>query len=379
MPALFPDGLPAVLPATVAQIQRRLPTPGDIKVRMGMRVEPDDIVGQCTLTSPPILLDVAGALGIEPSEMPNRLRPAVGSHVAFRDVLARRGRRTVLAPFGGIVTEVDMLTGFVILTPDPHPMSVSAAIAGYVATVENQQTVTIETAAALVQGLVGCGPEQWGLLRLLVTDPTEIITPDLIDARSAFTLIIGGAGITAAALRKAQAEQVRGVIVGSILPTELRQYLGPKWHGDWQRALTDGSLTLPSPDAPTLLVTEGFGTVPMSRPIFDLLTRFDRQEALLQGQTRLTPPVQRPRLVVPIPRLPGGEAPPLPSAALQVGTVVRLQDDAHNGSIGRVVAVHARERLPSGVRTATATVQIAPNEQIMLPQSVLHVLDQGGA
>lgn len=342
---------------------------------MGNRVEPDDLVGVCSVERPLLLLDVAGALGVPPSELPRRMRAMVGTHVAFRDVLARRRRRSVLAPTNGTISAIDPITGFVTLAPDAEPASLAATIKGYVAVLEPNQGITIETAAAIVQGVVGFGPEQWGVLRLLVTDRGDMITAEMVDARSAYSLVIGGAGITADALRKAQAEQVKGVIVGSIEARELRDYLGPQWHGDWQRALSTGTLTPPSPDAPTLLVTEGFGTHPMSQPLFDMLTRYDRQEALLQGHTRLTNPEHRPRLVVPLARLPGGEAAPPPAPVIQRGAVVRIGDEQHRGEVGKVVVANNRGVLPSGVRTATATVQIGADERVVLPQTALEVID----
>ena len=97
-----------------------------------------------------------------------------------------------------------------------------------VVAVQPQRAVTIATPAAVVQGVAGFGGEQWGVLRLLVTDPADLITPEMIDARSAFSILIGGAGITADALRKAQREQVKGIVVGGIEADELRAFWGDR-------------------------------------------------------------------------------------------------------------------------------------------------------
>ncbi|GAC1386254.1 MAG: hypothetical protein NVS4B8_25300 [Herpetosiphon sp.] len=375
MAAVFPDGRPAILATTVAAVRRQLPFDGELLVRAGNRVEPDDLVGRCKTNRPPLLLDIAGVLGIEPRELTRRLKVRVGVHVAFRDLLARKGRKTVLAPSNGTISDVDPQTGFVTLLPDAEPASVAAGVRGFVLAVEGQRSVTIETGAAVVQGRFGCGFEQWGILRLLVTDPGDIITAEMIDARSAFTLVIGGAGITADALRKAQAEQVKGVIVGSMLAAELREYLGPRWNGDWQQSFADGVFPMPSAEAPAVLLTEGFGVAPMSRPAFDLLSRFDRQDAFLQAQTRLGDEEQRPRLVIPLSRMPHGEVPVAQDEELRTGAIVRIDDETHRSLIGKVLVLTQRGRLPSGVRTATAVVQIGTDEQIMVPQSVLHVIE----
>ena len=371
MPYRYPNGLPAVLPATIARLERRLPTPGEILVRMGSRVEPDDLIGRCMVQGDPVLLDIAGPLAVDPSTIRRRVRRKVGERVAFRDVLARRRGRSVLSPFPGTLTAVDDVTGFIILTPDPLPSSVTAAVRGYVVDIDAQHGATIELPAAVVQGAFGFGGEQWGVLRLLVTDPSDIITPDMIDVRNAFTIVIGGAGISAEALRKARAEQVKGIVVGSVDEGALRDYWGESFDGNWSRLLGRGEPPFGDDDGPTLLVTEGWGFHPMSRPFFDLLTHFDGQEAHLDGTTRFRMPETRPRLVLPIARLPGGMTSAPPPPHFRPGAIVRVLDEAHLGRIGRVESIQAHTRLPSGVRTLAATVRIGETERIVLPEMAL--------
>jgi hypothetical protein len=122
-----------------------------------------------------------------------------------------------------------------------------------------------------------------------------------------------------------------------------------------------------------VLVTEGFGVHPMAEPLFELLTRYDRQEAFLDGTTTLVPPVRRPRVVIPLPRLQGGPETVQPRP-LQPGSVVRLVDERHLGVVGRVSAVNEQGQLASGVRTATATVQISETEMLVMPQTAIEVI-----
>lgn len=373
MSSHFPDGLPAVSPATVAQISRRLPEHGDIMVRVGSRVEPDDTIGQALVTPPTMFLDVATALDIDPQDVPRRVKRKPGERVTPQQLLAKRGNRRCLIPVQGTITAIDGETGFVIIAPDPVPMTLPASVRGYVADVTPGRSALIETAAAVIQGVFGIGGEQFGVLRLLVTDRHDIITPDMIDARSAYALVIGGAGITAEALRKAQQEQVRGVIVGGIEQSAVQSFLQSPtlsrptgWYGYGQRNDV-------SPPTPTVLVTEGFGVHPMAEPLFDLLTRYDRQEAFLDGTTTLLPPARRPRVVIPLPRLQGGQE-PAQQRALQPGAVVRLVDERHLGMVGRVSAVNEQGQLASGVRTATATVQISESEMLIVPQTAIEVI-----
>jgi hypothetical protein len=369
MPSHFPDGLSAILPATVAQIQRRLPASGEITARVGSRIEPDDVIGQASVPQPAIFIDVARTLGIEAQAIPRSMKRKVGERVTPQQVLAKRRSRKCIVPQAGTLSAIDAETGFAIITPDPVNVTLPASVRGYVVDVAPGRSVLIETPASVIQGVFGMGGEQFGVLRLLVTDRHDIITADMIDARSAYALIIGGAGITAEALRKAQQEQVRGVIVGSIQESEVKDFLGPAFSGDWYAYGQRGSTFL----TPTVLVTEGFGTQPMAEPIFDLLTRYDRQEAFLDGSTTLLPPLQRPRLVIPLPRLQGDQDPVQPQT-LRVGSIVRLIDERHLGMIGRVQALSAQGQLPSGIRTATVTVQVSEAERIILPQTAIEVI-----
>jgi hypothetical protein len=374
MPHRFPNGLPAVLPATIAQIERRLPADGEILVRMGDRVEPDDLIGRCNVQGERVLLDLAGDLGVEPRDVRRCLRLRPGDKFVFRDLLARRGGRNVVAPFSGTLSAVDEVTGLMVLTPDPMPASVTAALRGYVVDLQPNRSATIETAAAVAQGIVGFGGEQWGVLRRVAPAPGAMIVPEMIDAASAFSIVVGGAGITAEALRKAQKEQVKGVIVGGIDADELRMFWGERFDHHWSRMIEGGAIAF-ADDAPTLLITEGFGRHAMSRPIFDLLSHFDRQEAHLDGTARFETPEWRPCVVIPLPKLPGGVAALSPTPEIRQGAIVRLVDERHLGRVGRVEGKTMLGRLPSGVRTTVAPVGLDAAEEVTLPERALEVIE----
>jgi len=211
-----------------------------------------------------------------------------------------------------------------------------------------------------------------------VTDPAEPILPDKITAKSAYAIMIGGSGITAAALRRAVKEQVRGVIVGGIDESELRAFLGWESVRDWRAG--NGTWQLPISAGGqqydlTLVVTEGFGTQPMSVPLFDLLAAHDRQEALIEGLTRLRGPMQRPRVVIPLSSRTSGIQLDLPRLQLRAGASVRLLDSAHLGQIGEVRTVSsAPRRLASRVRALAVDVVLEDGTALLLPRTDVEVL-----
>ncbi|MEO7909643.1 MAG: hypothetical protein ABIV47_08350 [Roseiflexaceae bacterium] len=381
MSLYVPAGTPPLISNALARIERRLPYAGEVIVRQGQRVEPEEIVARAFVPGIPQIVNMARALQIAPALVERAMVREVGNKVAQGEVLARSSRiggRVCISPVSGKIEAVDSETGYVTVSPDPTVYDLQATVRGLVMDVIPNRGVRIETPAAQVYGAFGFGPERSGVLQLLVTDPAEPIEPDRITTKSAYAIMIGGSGITAAALRRAVKEQVRGVIVGGIDESELRAFLG--WYSvrDWRAG--SGTWQIPaSTDGQqydlTLVVTEGFGSQPMSAPLFDLLAAHDRQEALIEGLTRLRGPMQRPRVVIPLSSRTSGVQLDPPRPQLQIGASVRLLDAAHLGQIGQVRTLSSvPRRLASRVRALAVDVVLEDGTTILLPRTDVEVL-----
>lgn len=373
-----PEGTPPVIPSAMARVERRLPYPGEILVRQGSRVEPEDIIARALRPAPPQIINVARSLGIPPGEVDRAMAREKGNKVSAGQVLARVPSllgRSCPAPVSGMITAIDGETGYVTIAPDPEEYALQAAVRGLVMEVLPYEGVVIETPAAQAYGAFGVGEERSGVLRLLALDPADVIDADKIDAKSAYAIIICGASINAAALRRAVKEQVRGVIVGGIEERELREFLGWAGVASWRVGLH--SWQWPSPRVVgdpklTLVVTEGFGARPMNQAIFDLLSGQDRQEALIDGHTSLRQPQRRPRVVVPLARG-GGQADP-PRPQLRAGATVRLLDPTHLGQTATVRSLPAApRRVGSGARVAAVEV-LTEAGPLWLPRTCVEVL-----
>ncbi len=382
MSLYVPTGTPPLITSAMARIERRLPHPGEVLVRAGQRVEPDEVIARAYLPGTPQIVNLARALMIAPSLVERAMAREVGNKVGQGEVLARTGRiggRVCLAPVSGIIVAVDSETGYVTIAPDPLTYEMQATVRGLVMEVTPGQGVRIETPAAQVYGAFGLGRERSGVLQLLVTDPSEPILPEKVDARSANAIIIGGSGITAAALRRAVQKEVYGVIVGGIDEVELRAFLGWASVGNWRPG--NGMWQLPAAALGesfdlTLVVTEGFGTRPMSSPLFELLAQHDRKEALIEGVTRLRGPMQRPRVVIPLSSRTAGIDLEPPRPALRPGATVRLLDSQHLGQVGRVRFVSsAPRRLASRVRAPAVEVLLEDGTTLLLPRAAIEVFN----
>lgn len=380
MSLYIPEGTVPLVQSAMVRIERRLPHPGEILVRVGGRVEPEDIIARAYVPAAPQVINVARALGISPNQVPQAMRREPNNRVSRGEILARASRfggRGCQAPVDGLITGVDSETGYVTLAPDPVLYELTASIRGVVMEVQSNEGVVIETQAAEAYGAFGIGQERSGVLRLLAIDPDEIVQPDQINPRSAYAILICGGGITAAALRRAVQEQVRGIIVGGIEEHELRTFLGWSGQACWQ--VGNGSWQLPMPPYAadpglTLVITEGFGIRPMATPLFEMLSTHDRAEALISGMTNLRQPRRRPRIVVPLSR---GSSPQedVEPARLQVGAVVRLLDSQRLGEVARVRTItHQPRRLASGIRSTAVEVQQDDADPFWLPHSAVEVI-----
>jgi hypothetical protein len=156
------------------------------------------------------------------------------------------------------------------------------------------------------------------------------------------------------AIERAEELQVRGIVTGG-LPPELASQIK----------------RLPFP----IVVTEGIGAVPMSAPIFHLLTTNDGREASISGRIRPRWGVIRPEIVIPLP----AEAVPAtqvePGAALTVGTQVRVLRAPHIGKVGAVTALptHPR-RIETGGRVQGAEVDLGQETPVCVPLANLEAL-----
>jgi len=375
-----PEDLSPLISSALVRVERRLPRPGEILVRLGARLEPEDVVGKAFLPAPLCLFNVAQKLGLAPNKVARAMRFEVGNKVERGKEIAHTGLfggRKFLAPATGVLAAIDTVTGYVAIDPDPLSFELKANLRGFVADLQPHEGVIIETLASQVYGILGLGAERSGVLRLLVYDPAEVITHEQIDVKSTYAILIGGAGITAQALRQAVKEQVRGIIVGGIEEQELRAFLGWANQSQWQTGIHSWRFPemqhLADPGL-TLVVTEGFGIHPMTKPIFDLLSSLDGQEALIEGLTSLQRPFRRPRVIIPQGRSSGGQVQP-PPATLRPGAQVRLLDTAHLGQVARVRALSAGPyRIVSGSRVLAVEVSQEAHPPFWVPQTAVEVL-----
>lgn len=383
MTVYYPTFKPAVAPLTLVSEVRELPYAGEVLVRVGNRVEPDEVVARTLVPEPGRRFPVARILGIPSEDLLEGLLVEDGADVRVGDAVAMVGRwrqRTWRAPLSGVLSTAEARQGYLVITPPAQPIDMRAHLKGFVTEVEPYRSVTIQTPAALVRGAFGLGKEQHGVLRAAVTNEADELLPELLDDRATLSILIGGGSVSAEALVRAIELQVRGLIVGSIEEKDLRAFLGYLGDADWQVgggdwAFPPRSLWRETPL--TLMVTEGMGRWPMCSRAFELLTSYDGWEVTIDGRTWLHGSgMRRPKVIVPLPRADAAEIPPDEQAeVLGPGTQVRILSADALGRVGQVVAF---PRLPCafgcGNRYYAVEVRLDDGQVVAVPAQNVEVL-----
>ncbi len=383
MTIYYPNFKPALSPLTVVSRRRELPLAGEVLVRVGNRVEPDDLVGRTLVPSRGRRFPVAHELGLDAPELHRHLLVEEGSEVEAGDILVRVGRwrtRIWRAPLAGTLSTAEVERGYLIITPPSTPVEVRARLKGFVAAVEPYRAATIQTPAALLQGVFGLGGEQNGVLRTTVTNEADELLPGMLDERATFAVLIGGATLGVEALRRAVDLQVRGIIVGSITEEVLRAFLGYADDAAWDCG-GEGWAFPPTSDRRsfplTLIVTEGLGRSPMCSQVFELLASHDGSEVFLDGRTRLHGVnMVRPQVIIPLLRVKEEKIPVEEEREpLAVGAWVRLLAEPLLGRVGRIVALPRRMYFfDCGAGYRVALVRLEEGDVLPVPLENLEVL-----
>ena len=184
------------------------------------------------------------------------------------------------------------VSGNVGVRQPPTPIELTAYLAGTVAEVMPGEGVIVQAQGALAQGIFGIGGERVGEIHVVSPSPDADLTEADITADLAGKILIGGANVSGAALRKAADLGVKGIVVGGIVDVDLIAYLGY----DIGVAIT-GHENIPI----TLVITEGFGTIAMARRTYDLLASLQGRSASINGATQIRAGVIRPEVIVPLP------------------------------------------------------------------------------
>ncbi len=365
----------AVTPLTYITRERTLPIKGETLVSPGQRVDFDTIVGRCFLEGSPYIVKVAELLGVEPEEVPRYLRVRVGDAVRKGAVLAGYTaflgliKKAVESPIEGVVESFSELTGHLTIRSPPRAIELRAYIRGAVLKVVPGESVTIGTPAAFVQGIIGFGGERHGAIELVSSSNRDVVTPDQIGEHHAGRIIVGGSLVTYEALEKARKVGVAGVVAGGAKITDLERILGYR---------IGVAITGRENIGFTIVLTEGFGRLPMSERAFSIFRENEGREAAINGATQVRAGVIRPEVIIPREeKALTGELGSLGEGRMKVGSVVRIIRYPYFGEIGTVVELPVElHKIETESPVRVVKVRLQDGRVVVVPRANVEIISE---
>jgi len=363
-----------VSPHTIIQRTRRLPLKGEVLVETGQVVSPDTIVARASLPGLMQSVKVAAQLGIDADEMPSILLVKEGDAVEKGQVLGATKaffglfKSESKSPTAGTVETISGVSGNVGVRQAPLPIDLTAYLSGTIAETMPGEGVIVRTEGALIQGIFGIGGERVGEIQMVSESPESDLTETEITPALAGKIIVGGANISGAALRKASEVGVTGVVVGGIIDRDLIDFLGY----DIGVAITGHeNITL------TLVITEGFGTIAMARRTFELLRSLAGRPASINGATQIRAGVIRPEVIVPL----GAQTSAAPNAGddegnLSLGTPIRIIREPYFGKLASVAGLPPQLTvIGSGASVRVLEAKLADGSVVTVPRANVEIIE----
>jgi hypothetical protein len=319
---------------------RTLPIPGDVLFEEGSAVDFKTIIARAKVPGKPEIVKAYQILNLAPENIPPFMVKKVGDAVEKEEIIAKYTpfwgliKKFVYSPTDGTIESISDITGQVIIREPPTPVEIDAYLKGKVSDVFEERGIIITANGSLIQGIFGVGGENHGELKMVANSPDERLTADKITPDLEGKIIVGGSLVTLDALKKAQDLGVRGIIVGGKRGVDISEFLGY----EIGVAIT-GQEDLPI----SLILTEGFGEIPMSRRVFDLLKEFEGSIAAINGATQIRAGVIRPEIIIVHDQ--HEETTDEFEGGMKPGTLVRIIREPYFAKIGTVVSlpIHLQE------------------------------------
>jgi len=324
------------------------------------------------------VMNLVNQFGILPEDLPEYMIKRAGDKIEKGEVLAETKplikwfKTDVRSPTTGTLETVSTATGQVILREPPRPVELFAYLDGTVVEMFPGQGVRVETTCAFIQGIFGIGGETWGDVVLAASSPDADLTESLLTPYHAGKIVVGGAFAGAEVLARAKAVGVKGIVVGGMHDKDLRALLGY----DLGVAIT-GTENVGF----TLILTEGFGRIPMAGKTFELLKKLGGRKACVSGATQIRAGVIRPEIIVPLAsgeRVEGIEAGQTGEArgGVKVGDPVRVIREPFFGRIGQVVGLPSGLTLiPTESHVRVMEVMFSDGSQAVIPRANIEVIE----
>jgi hypothetical protein len=363
-----------VLQKTTVDKERRLPLKGDVLVKAGKKVAPEDIVARTHLPGNVQMVNIANLLNIDAQDIADVMLVEIGSEIKEGELLAEtKGlfgffKSSAASPVDSVLESISDITGQVVLRETPIPVEIDAYMNGKVASVLEEEGVVVTANAVFIQGIFGMGGENRGELRVLVDNREDELTPKMISDDVKGAVIVGGSFVSLEAYKKAISVGAAAVVAGGFNYHDLQDVLG---------YVLGVAITGSENLGTSLILTEGYGRIPMGNRSFELLQQHNGKFTSVNGSTQIRAGVIRPEIVIPltVEDAKGSKSEKDTASGISAGSMVRVIRAPYFGDIGTVVSLPAElQQMESETMVRVAEVEIS-GKTLVIPRANLEMVE----
>ncbi|MSQ47285.1 MAG: hypothetical protein EXR78_02675 [Deltaproteobacteria bacterium] len=366
-----------VTPDTVIQRRRLLPILGEVVVTHGATVSATTEVARTSLPGKVYPVNVVNQLSIAPDEIMSYMRKREGEAVSKGEPIAENKpllkwfQVQVTSPITGTIENISHVTGQVFLREPPTMISLAAYIDGTIVEVTPQQGVVVESHCAFIQGIFGVGGETTGTLAIAVQQPGEELTAAHLQPEHVGHIVIGGSLARKETFSRARELGVRALVVGGVHDRDLKELLGY----DLGVAIT-GTERIGF----TLIITEGFGAIPMATRTFELLSAHVGRKASCSGATQIRAGVIRPEVIIPLASADESTVHSPRSkvigGGITVGDTIRIIREPYFGILARVKDLPSElQRIPTESEARVLVATLPDGQDAVIPRANVEMIE----
>ena len=353
--------------------KRQLPMKGTVHLKIGDIVKPDEVVASTEIPGNVQMVNVANQLNVEPENVPECMLVELDESISKGQIIAEsKGifglfKSQLKSPIDGTLANVSEITGQAILSEPPIPVAVDAYTSGKITEIEDQEGVTIETEGVLVQGILGIGGENRGILEVVTTSPNDELTAEMIQEKHKGKVIVGGSFLRMDTFEHAKKIGVAGIVSGGFDYTDLSKILGYS---------LGVAITGSEKIGPSLIITEGFGKIGMAERTYELLSANAGKFAAINGSTQIRAGVIRPEIIIPSERE-NGEIRDYEEADLAIteGSLIRVIRAPYFGRVGKVKSLPPElAKMESETLVRIAEIEFEDGSVEIIPRANLEMI-----